>query len=116
MTVYRDPGECEHEPQKEMPSLSIGHNCEEANIARTWSQADGPYWADSSPSRSREPLTKEERESERERRKTHHTRAWYCRQLLAVASGELVLTKRQHQALLTFGRVRGYHRHPAGKR
>jgi len=127
MSVYRDPGEphkemlegeCENGPQKEMRSGDRQKEIEQANIGRTWSQADGPRWPDSSALRERShtPLTEEERERDRARRRTHHTKAWYCRQLLAVASGELCLTKKQYQALLAFGRVRGYHRRSPSKR
>lgn len=69
-----------------------------------------------SPKRSRRRLTKKERERERARRKKHHTKAWFERQLLAVASGELVMTQQQYRALLAFGRVRGWHRGPPAKR
>src|SRR5215469_4134350 len=44
------------------------------------------------------------------RHKRHHTKRWYERQLLAIANGELIPTKESHQALIAFGRVRGWNR------
>jgi len=65
---------------------------------------------------SSEPFTEEDRQRTRERRKLHHTRRWYEKQLLAIANGELNPTKEQHKALIAFGRTRGWNRHPPSKR
>jgi len=61
---------------------------------------------------SPKPLTKEERQRIRERRAKHFTQRVYEKQLLQTANGELVLSKKQHQALLALGRSKGWHRRP----
>jgi len=74
-----------------------------------WRPADGPRWQPRE-AQSPKPLTEEERQRIRERRATHFTRRAYDKRLLAIANGELVLTKKQHQALLALGRSKGWHR------
>lgn len=64
---------------------------------------------DPSRKRPRKRLTNEER-------KIHRTRAWFCRQLLAVANGDVVMTAQQYRALVAFGRARGWNRRPADKK
>jgi len=65
---------------------------------------------------SPKPLTEEARHRIRARRTPHFTRRAYDRRLLAIANGEVVLTKKQHQALLAFGRSKGWNRCPPAKR
>ena len=65
---------------------------------------------------SPKPFTEEDRQRVRERRKRHHTNRWYEKQLLAIASGELVPTQEQQKALIAFGRARGWTRRSPAKR
>jgi len=63
------------------------------------------------------PFTDEDKQRVRERRQRHHTRRWYERQLLAVAEGRLVMSNKEYEALIAFGRVRGWNRRsPPSKR
>ena len=64
----------------------------------------------------RKTFTEEDGQRACERRKRHHTRRWYEKQLLAIANGELNPTREQHKALLAVGRGRGWNRRPSGKR
>jgi len=61
------------------------------------------------------PFTEADRQHPRERRERHHTKRWYEKQLLAIANGDVVPTKEQHKALITFGRTGGWNRRSPAK-
>ena len=50
-------------------------------------------------------------------RAQRHTRSWFDKQLLDIWEGRLKVTREQYQALITFGRRRGWNgKRPSGKR
>jgi|SRR5215469_1587777 len=86
------------------------------NIAHEYHRVKTKLEGGESRKPSPNPFTEEDRQRTRKTRERHHTKRWYEKQLLAIANGDVVPTKEQHDALLAFGQGRGWNRRPPSKR
>jgi len=57
-----------------------------------------------------QPFAPKDRARASKNRDRRHGRRWYAKRLLAIAEGNVTVSKEQCQALLAFGRLKGWHR------
>jgi len=58
----------------------------------------------------RQQFARKDRVRASKNRDRRHGRRWYAKRLLAIAEGNVTVSKEQCQALLAFGRLKGWHR------